>query len=58
MTMDIIWFDLDTTWQLGILPSIATQTSGGNPMRVKEFLSQTFGVVPKPQFGHSILYIH
>jgi len=54
MAMDIVWFDLDTTWQLGIHPSIhsSTQTSGGNPMRVKEFLSQTFGVVPKPQFGH------
>jgi hypothetical protein len=54
MAMDIVWFDLDTTWQLGIHPSIhsSTQTSGGNPMKVKEFLSQTFGVVPKPQFGH------
>lgn len=32
MAMDIVWFGLDTTWQLGIHPSIVAQTSGGNPM--------------------------
>jgi hypothetical protein len=32
MAMEFVWFDLDTTWQLGIHPSIASQTSGGNPL--------------------------
>jgi len=43
MAMDIVWFGLDTTWQLGIHPSIVAQTSGGNPMSEAVSFSYIWG---------------